>query len=328
MIRVLIVSETPADYETTATLRRLTGTPVPGLRVEHLALPPAGATVAAALRVSRRVETGGMDVLHAFGSRALLAVSAAGCQPIVYTPPPGEPTRRFGRLRRVAALRAVCVACNGRVARAELVAAGVDPSRVTVMRPQPPDPPASVVTERAALGFAPTDRIILAVGESTRSARHEHAIWSAVILHYLDRRYRLLLWARGEATDRVRRFADALQQPGLCVFAPPALDWPDVARLADVAVWSAIRAAPMLALHATAAAGVPLLDIARMRPRVAAQTLLRWFERPHARPTIESRPDESDAPSGYDWPQLYADALVGRLGPGPTATTPVVRCAG
>lgn len=330
MIRVLLVSETPADFETAAVLRALTDAAAGAdLAIEHVPLPPAGATVAAVHDLLRRNErAGGFDVLHAFGPRALLATAAVGCQPIAYTPPPAEPVARLSRLRRVMAVRSVRVACNSAVARAELLSAGVPPSAVTVLPPLPPVPATAAAATRspaevrAALGLSPDDRVMLAAGEPTRSARLDHAIWSAVILNYLDRRHRIVACDRGPAGDRLRRFADSLAQPGFCAFAPPELDWATLAAAADVAVWSAVRATATLPLLGVAAAGVPVVDVSRVRPRVAAQRLLRWFEHPGERPSLQARPaGQFSAPA--DWRQLYKDLLVGRR-----ADTPPRRSAG
>lgn len=312
MTRVLSVSDTSTDFEGGVLRDRITAAgDDAAFRFTSVVLPPSGATPAAVRALARQNARAEFDVIHAIGPSALLAAAAIGCQPIVYSPPPDEPARRAARLKLVSAVRQVRVVCNSPAALRELSAAGVRGECLTLL--PPPLPGATSATgpiDRAALGLAREDRVLLAIGESTRRARHEQVIHAAVILRFLDPRYRLLIWGRGPAAGRVRRFDAALRQPGFCVFAEPALgrevDWRDLVGLADLAVNASAGAGSVLAASICARSGLSAVDL--VHPRATARRVHAIFDGSEPAPPM-AHPHASTI---EDWKTLYRDVCVGR----------------
>jgi hypothetical protein len=134
-------------------------------------------------------------------------------------------------------------------------------------------------------------------------------MWAAVILHYLDRRYKLLLWGRGPA------IADSLDQPDLCIFAESVLgrsiEFDALPMVANIGLLAARRASAVLPAElAGAAARLPLVDIARLRARDAAQYVHQnWVAITSA--TLDASPCLRT--TLLSWRDLYEAALVGRF---------------
>jgi len=150
------------------------------------------------------------DVVHAWGPRALTAAALAGVGRIVYSPMGAASPRAVNWLRAVSGHRDVHAVCPTVTIRRAMLGAGVEPARCHLIRPgvdfakvkRRRDP-----ALRAALGFAPGDEVLFAVGESTRAAGHALAAWALGLLHRLHPQTRLLLWGRGDHADAVERFA-------------------------------------------------------------------------------------------------------------------------
>lgn len=308
MIRTLVVSESAPDFESEELARQLSRGGA-GWSAHRLTLPPAGATAAVVRRLASAHDAFEPDVVHAIGPSALLAASAVGCRPIVYSPPPDQPRKRFRRLRWISLFRQVRIVVNSIEAAEEL--AWARPGDVIVL---PPIPPAEAGgrLDRRSLGLSPDDRILLACGESTRRAHHEHLTHIAAIAWFVDRRHRLLLWGRGPAIDRVRRFARSLNLPDFFVVAEDQLGqpvaWPALASVADLVLHGAGAASSVLPRIICRHLGVNVLDASEKTPRAAAQEVLRWFE--SGRPPIA--PPASAGSTPQDWRALYHDAVIGR----------------
>lgn len=324
MIRVLVAVDSGLDCECEAIgSQLLTAGNGQFAAVVHR-LPPFGCTPAAVRSVGRLEHRHGFDVVHAIGLSAFLAVAPHGCQPIMFSAPADDLPRAVGRLRLVSRFRSVSVVVTSGAARSFLIEQGIKRETIRTARAQVPATAVSDIT-RGSLGLAASDKVVLALGESTRPANHRLAIWSAAILNYLDRRHRLLLWGRGPLTEGLMRFADSLGLPGVCVFAEPALGRPvgfaELCPLANAALGTAGRIGPVLPAACCHAAGLPVVAIPSplgyeltgpsliaesSRPRPLASTLINLLEQE----TLPADPP----PVGpvTDWAQLYEDALVGR----------------
>jgi hypothetical protein len=116
---------------------------------------------------------------------------------------------------------------------------------------------------RAALGFGEADHVLLAVGESSREARHDHTVWAASILHVLDGNQKLLLWGRGATCDAAVRLAIGGGNSKLCTIAERRLgqtvDFEKLLPAADMALITADRLVPPLPIALCMAARVPIV---------------------------------------------------------------------
>lgn len=219
------------------------------------------AHAAMSLRFGRGIP---FDVIHAFDSSSLLAACAAP-SPLVFSAPE-FPASVPGWWRRAMVYRNGTAITTTAVHRRRLIAHGIPAPRCDVIPPPldlqtlsvGPDPEL-----RSSLGFSPEDRIILAPGESNRSAGHLLSLHAISILHVLDPRYRMLIWGRGQTVGRLERLARSFRQPQLLVVAERTIgrriEFERLVRSADLA----LIASPLPPVMATAmcmAAGLPIVS--------------------------------------------------------------------
>jgi hypothetical protein len=169
--------------------------------------------VATAIELARG-RTGGAGEIYAVGSAILGAVSSK--LPVTYipnvTPRAGE-LRAAGWMGRRREVRAVGLTDHARRALRRSgvfgkIEAGVIALRGTAAR-----------GHRDAFGFAAEDRVVLALGETSRENDHVKALWTVAIARLADRRWKLLVSGGGRAEDALRRFVRDSGIPGLAVFA-------------------------------------------------------------------------------------------------------------
>jgi glycosyltransferase involved in cell wall biosynthesis len=163
--------------------------------------------------------------------------------------------------------RDIQVVCSSATQRRTMVERGVPPARCHLVRPgvdfakvrRRRDPEL-----RRKLGFAESDCVLLAPGESTRAAAHEHAVWAAAIAHFLDPRYKVLLWGRGGRVAAVIRRAHAVAGPGLLSVAESrpnhSVEFESLLPAADAVLVAARGPVPTLPIAVCMAAGLPIVS--------------------------------------------------------------------
>src|SRR5687767_6498869 len=261
MVRVLHLYDEPADFQTRRGIEALTRSIGPGFE--------ASASVARGpLAVLRQRDSHGRtaDVTHAWGGRALAAAVVRGRGGIVFSPV-RFPTPRTARwIRAAMGYRDVHVVCSTATQRRALVERGVPLDRCHLIRPgvdfskvrRRRDP-----ALRRRLGFHDADCVLLAPGESTRAAAHEDAAWAGAIAHYLDPRYKLLLWGRGERAGAVSRRADAVAADLLSAAEPvlrESVEFESLLPAADAVLITARGPVPTLPIAVCMAAGLPIVS--------------------------------------------------------------------
>jgi glycosyltransferase involved in cell wall biosynthesis len=119
---------------------------------------------------------------------------------------------------------------------------------------------------RRRLGLSDEHRVLIAPGESTRAAAHAAAFWAVSILNYLDTRYHLLCWGRGQQIGAIRRFAAGLKQPELLCLAEERLgesiEFETLCSAADGALVTATDPVPTLPVAVCMASGLPIVATA------------------------------------------------------------------
>lgn len=208
------------------------------------------------------------DLIHAWGERPLRVAAFGSAAPIIYSPArfPGARTVRW--LRAVMSVRDVNIVCTTDTMRRVFVTGGVPIDRCHLIRPAVDSGHGRTrddLSLRGALGFASGDYVLLAVGESTRAAAHEQAVWAASILYVLDPRYRLLLWGRGDASARTCRFAAKTGKAQIMRVASDRLrrevQFDDLVRVADAGLITARGPVPTLPIAQCMAGGLPLVGV-------------------------------------------------------------------
>lgn len=260
MVSVLYLLSDHADFQTRRGVEALARSAGPDFRI---AGARAEGVVNETLRRGRNGR-GPVDVVHAWGGRALAAAVVQGPGRIVFSPTQFPSARAIRWLRAAMGYCDIQVICSTATQRRTFVERGVPLARCHLIRPgvdfakvrRRRDPEL-----RRRLGFGDDDFVLLAPGESTRAAAHEDAVWAVAIAHFLDPRYKLLLWGRGERAGAVRSRAAALASGGLLGLAEPTLgasvDFESLLPAADAVVVTARGPVPTLPIAVCMAAGLP-----------------------------------------------------------------------
>jgi glycosyltransferase involved in cell wall biosynthesis len=261
MVRVLHLHDGEVDFQTRRALEALTRSVGPGFEA-------SAAKVGGVVGVFRRRHAAGAepDVVHAWGGRALMAAVLRGSRRIVFSPTRFPSARTARWVRAAMGYRDVQVVCSTATQRRALVEQGVPVERCHLIRPgvdfsrvrRRRDP-----ALRRRLGLSDADHVLLAPGESTRAAAHEDAAWATAIAHFLDPRYKLLAWGRGERAGAVARRAGAIAND-MFRAAEPALgesmEFEALLPAADAVLVSARGPVPTLPIAVCMAAGLPIVS--------------------------------------------------------------------
>lgn len=216
---------------------------------------------------------GGWDIVHAWDRVSLMGAVITGAQHVVVTPPADDAPRVIRLARAAMAHRAVQVVCPTAtihrlavergipVERCHLIRPGVDFGRVRQRRDR---------DLRQELGFGDEDTVLLAAGESTAAGAHELAVWAMSILRVVHRNYRLLLWGRGPAVERVEHIARGIgDRPSTC-FAEQHLGRPiayeQLHAAADIVLVTARETVDTLPIATAMAGGLPIISTATPAP--------------------------------------------------------------
>lgn len=212
-------------------------------------------------RLKRRAAQAGADILHAWGVEAAWACGvAAGDVPLLLTlldPLPLDPPRKWG-----CPLPARCaVAVGNRTLRGRLLAAGVAPTGVAVVR--------------GAIDFGAINRardgglrqrvvgdanpVVLLSGPASRSGGQWQGLWAAAIVKQVHRDLTVLAPCDSRERRRVARFADRIGVPGVLTLPDEGLGWPELAACADVLMIPATGDVCIEPLAAAMAGGLPIV---------------------------------------------------------------------
>jgi glycosyltransferase involved in cell wall biosynthesis len=266
MVRVLQVLATDADFTASRLAETIGRDAGKDLSVARRTIGRGGdwRSVPFAVAGTRRLAP---DLIHAFDATSLAAAALAGSQPIIFSPSVFDSKQTAAWLRAILNYRDLRLVCASATQRDQWTRRGLPPERVRLIRPgvefgrlrRRRDPEL-----RAALGFRETDQVMLAVGESTRAARHDHALWAVSILHFRDPTQRLLLWGRGPHLDSTARFGRRFEQPDLFCIAEQRLgrrvEWEELPAVADAAIVAADGPVTPLPIAICMAAGVPIVS--------------------------------------------------------------------
>jgi glycosyltransferase involved in cell wall biosynthesis len=301
MIRVLHLLEPEADFQTRRGVEALTRSAGSEFM---LATESVNGVLSDAMRRGRGRDGGEtFDIIHAWGGRALAAAAMRTRGRIVFSPTRFPSPRTVRWLRAVMGYRDVQVVCSTATQRRVLVERGVPLGRCHLIRPgvdfarvrRRRDPEL-----RRRLGFADDDHVLLAPGESTRAAAHEDAVWATAIAHYLDPRYKLLLWGRGQRIGAAVRRAGTVAGPGFVAVAQPrlgAVAFESLLPAADAVLVTARGPVATLPIAVCMAAGLPIVSTVTytvaelLEDRHTALMVPRHQPRMMARKVVDLRAD-------------------------------------
>lgn len=265
MIRVLYLVDAMADFQTERGVMQLATGVGEGFSSEVKTLGPGGdwAGVVGGSRGLRKM--GGFDLVHAWGSKALSVAVLGGRRPVVYSPSPDVQKRGVRWLAAIMQYRDVEVIAPSATLRNALLRNGIAREKCNVIRPGVDF--GRIKRRNAAmrqrLGFGEDDRVILASGESTRSANHRLAAWAAAILGAMDERWKFVLWGRGPQAQRANHFAQRVYRGTMLVAAEEVvgrLEYEELLGTCDLVLNTSKGAVATLPLAMAMAAAVPIVS--------------------------------------------------------------------
>lgn len=263
---ILHLHPVQCDFQTRRSIELLTRSSGAGVSIEVRSVGACGdfRSLTAAARALRSIGNSRRPTIHAWGPTELIAAAVAGCPRIIFSPqapPPRKWARWVGVILRRWPIEIVCptrALCNHFVdlgmpaSRCHAIYPAVDTERIR-----------AIPSLRAELGFADSDIVLLAPGESDRGAAHRNSLWSAAILNVLDERFRFLTWGRGLASVEVFKFAQSLRQQYMLVQAERKIgreiEFEHLVSAADLAIVSAKGFMPTLPIQICLAAGLPIV---------------------------------------------------------------------
>jgi glycosyltransferase involved in cell wall biosynthesis len=269
MVRVLHLANLETDFQSGRGMLHLTRDLGPGYESAIRTIGHGGSFrhLADAVLGMRRLRAQPFDLIHAWGAQALTAAALSGWGKIVYSPQPQTTAKsirwlnsilaykKFDTICTTATQHRMCVERGVPGSKAHLIRPGVDFSRLR--RRRSPE-------LRAELGFADSDFVLLAIGESTQAAAHRTAIWATGILNVLDHTARITAWGRGDGAHSTNRFAERLVQNGL--FTPAeqklgrAIEFEEMTTVADAAITTPRGAIATLPISICMAAALPIVS--------------------------------------------------------------------
>jgi glycosyltransferase involved in cell wall biosynthesis len=312
MIRVLHLLSCAPDLHATRLSEALREIAGPGFRIHTRTIGRGGdyRNCAHAAIALRRGDDTSYEVVHAWDTTALIAGLAAGTA-VIYSPSRPPPASMCAWIARAAGHCNLTIAAPSESMRGILVRRGIPAKRCQMI--PPPIDFGRIMHQcdnglRETLGFAPEDIVLLAPGESVRSARHALAVHVASIMHVLDHRYRILLWGRGANIAGAARLGPKLHQARLITIAERCLKSPipfeRLLEVADIVLWTGTNDAPAVPLALSMAAGLPIMATAaaatyeyledgrtaliapQPAPRQLAERILELAEHPERRAAL------------------------------------------
>ena len=189
---------------------------------------------------------------------------------IIYTPSEFPRRSSVGWLRAAMNYRDLHVVCPTHLMRRWMVRRGVPIERCHLIRPGvdfSKVKPKKDNELRKLFGFSPEDYVVLPGGETTHRAFHLYAVQATTILHWLDDRYKSLLWGRGPLTHPRSKFGTKLKLKGYLNVAEQRMGRPvgfeEMLPAVDLVLFVAHDPVPTLPIALTMAAGVPIVSVAQ-----------------------------------------------------------------
>ncbi len=264
MKRILLLIDAQRDLQTTRCLEQITL----GLAGDYQFLEYRVTRDGFARGIRQFVElrriASSVDLVHAWGDRAMRLATLAANKPLLFTPLPDDPLSSIRWLRSAMARRTIHVMPLSSGEDRLLITRGIPPESCSLVRPG-----IRILRTisrdddlRRRLGFSPEHKVILLAGESARHADHQLAVLAVTLLAEMDKSYRILLLGTGEQVETVERTHAALNGT-ILVNARQMLGddvrFEQLVPAADAGVISAPDRLALIPVLACMAGGLPLV---------------------------------------------------------------------
>jgi glycosyltransferase involved in cell wall biosynthesis len=267
MLGVLHLYPARCDFQTERSVETLSKVSHNGISKAAMSIGPGGdfTNLPQAILAMRSNRGPKANTIHAWGPAELIAAAASSASRIIFSPQCPVNRSWLPWIKFVLRRRRIELVFPSATLRDSFIERGITSDDCQVIYPgvdldRLGEPDAGL---RVDLGLAESDLVLLAPGESTSQAAHRSSIWSTAILHFLDERYRLLVWGRGPSVESLSRFARSGRHERVLVQAERqlqrAIDFEQIIPSADAAIVSAEGLAPTLPLFICMAAGLPVV---------------------------------------------------------------------
>jgi glycosyltransferase involved in cell wall biosynthesis len=294
----LLIKSAECDFETEQTCAAIAGR----FNADVVTLPYRHLTATA--RAWKRLRRGpaAHEVVHAFGSQALIAAMLATSAQRILFSPVGFPRRRLiAWLRAASGYRRIDVVCTSDTMRRAFVTRGIAAERCHLVRPGVNF--RSIPTQRddavrARLGLAPDHVAILAPLEMTYAGGQRLTTWAMSLLEVIQPQYRLILTGDGPQAASIIHFGRKLLNPDLLIVArerAPEVALPQLFAASDAILLTPTQPVPPMIVAMSMVSGRPIvatttpqlcelledrhtaLLVAKPSPRLIAQRIMDLF---------------------------------------------------
>jgi hypothetical protein len=238
---------------------RATGWLGPGVaRAEHRHLVK---TLLYSPRLATIAGGAGARLVHAWGLQAAdLACVHLPKTPLLLTLLDPQLTRDAGRWVRSLPTRAI-VAAHNQVTRTRLLAAGLPPENVVVIRGGVDFAAINAARKEDARWKLAGDArpVVLLHGPPSRPGGQFYGLWSAAIVAQIHRGMRVLMPYASTESDRLGRFLRRIRMPEMVRAPRPPVAWTELVSAADVFLAPALDEICTEPLATAMAAGLPIV---------------------------------------------------------------------
>lgn len=228
-----------------------------------------GVAFTASLSLRRLLEAHRIDVVHAWGTQAAVAASAArpdGCGLVVGRFDPHVSASEARVCRTIGGSERFAFSCSSERVRRRLIENGVPDDRCVVVRPG-----VDFARIRAAkkdkslrrdLGLTPEHRVLIASDPPSRRGGHDRILWGGHLCRYLDPSCRLIFYGESAECDRLKRLSKRMLVPDATIWPSSRHRYEDLIAIADALIITANADVTTTSIAWAMAASVPVLGSA------------------------------------------------------------------
>ena len=228
-----------------------------------------GVAFTASPSLQRLLEARRIDVVHAWGTQAAVAVAAArpdGCGLVVGRFDPHVSASEARMCRTIGGNKRFAFSCSSERVRRRLIENGVPTDRCVVVRPGVDFARIRTAKKnkslRSSLGLTPEHRVLIASHPASRRGGHDRILWGGQLCRYLDPSCRSIFYGESAECVRLKRLSKRMLTPTATIWPGNTHRYEDLLAIADALVITANGDVPTTSIAWAMAASVPVLGSA------------------------------------------------------------------
>lgn len=219
--------------------------------------------------LGRLLEAHRIDVIHAWGTQAAVAASAArsnGCGLVVGRFDPHVSAGEARICRTISGNERFAFSCSSERVRRRLIENGVPADRCVVVRPGVDFARIRTAKKnkslRRDLGLSPEHRVLVASPPASRRGGHDRILWGGQLCRYLDPSCRSIFYGTSAECDRLKRLSKRMLVPSATIWPGETHRYEDLVAMADALIITANGDVSTTSIAWAMAASVPVLGSA------------------------------------------------------------------